>query len=322
VGAYALGELLRLEPIPAGSVNSNFAVELGGGRFFLRLYEEQGRAGAQAEARMLVRLAAGGVPTPAPIARRDGGLVSEAGGKPAALFPWRAGGMRCQAGVTEADASRVGGALARMHVVGVELERAPGRFEAADLARRLDAIAASGDARFAPLVPGLRAELDAWAARRDPSLPGGLVHGDLFRDNVLWSGDGAVAALLDFESASDGVLAYDLAVTLLAWCFGDAFDPALGRAMIAGYASVRPLGPAERRGLRAECAFAALRFTITRITDYAMRVTAGPRVVKDWRRFRARLDTFAAMTDGEVAALCPSPGLPPAPGESGEARGA
>src|SRR5678815_5685700 len=119
------------------------------------------------------------------------------------------------------------------------------------------------------------------------------VHGDLFRDNVLWAGD-AVAALLDFESAFRGPLVYDLAVLVLSWCYGDAFEPDLARAMVRGYESVRPLTAQEKRALYTETRFGALRFTITRITDYAMRGGEG-RVMKDWRRFLARTDALEAM---------------------------
>ena len=112
---------------------------------------------------------------------------------------------------------------------------------------------------------------------------------------MLWDERGEIAALLDFESASDGVYAYDLMVTVLAWCFGDALDAGLMRAMVDGYESVRPLEARERAGLLAEGCVASLRFAITRLTDYAMRVTDGPRVVKDWRRFQARLLALEAL---------------------------
>jgi homoserine kinase type II len=139
----------------------------------------------------------------------------------------------------------------------------------------------------------IRTILDDLAENRDRALPAGLVHGDLFRDNVLWTGD-RVAALLDFESAFRGPLAYDLAVLVLSWCYADAFEPDLARAMVRSYESVRPLEPIEKRALYTEMRFGALRFTITRITDYSMRGGEG-RVMKDWRRFLARLDALEAM---------------------------
>jgi homoserine kinase type II len=304
LAAHGLGPLRRVEGIAGGSVNSNFAVEGAKGLFFLRLYEEQDRAGAERETAMLERLAAAGVPTPSPLRRLDGAFVSRIRAKPAALFPWREGRMRCQAGVTVEDAQRLGAALAQMHRAGATEKAPAGRFRFEDLLDRLDRIAASGHTPFASLVPQLRASLASAQSARGVGLPGGLVHGDLFRDNVLWDTRGNIAALLDFESACEGTYVYDLMVTVLSWCFGDDFDPHLASALRAGYETVRPLSEVERGALCAEGSFAALRFAITRITDYAMRTGAtGPRVVKDWTRFRKRFEKIQALGNEGVRSL-------------------
>jgi homoserine kinase type II len=305
---YGLGTLDSLEPLAAGSVNSNFSLHAGGRRLFLRIYEEQGRAGAEIETAIVERLAGAGVPTAAPMRRKDGALVSEMRGKPAALFPWLQGTSRCQASVTREDARRLGEALARVHVVGAggagsALE--PSRFRYQDLCRRLDRVEASGDPRFAPAVPGLRETLRAAHAARSPDLPRGLIHGDLFRDNVLWKDDGQLAALLDFESASDGTFAYDLMVTILAWCVGEALDFGLARAMREGYEQVRPLTETERSSLASEGSFASLRFAVTRITDFGMRAApGGPPPARDWRRFMMRFEKLQSLgADGVRDAL-------------------
>jgi homoserine kinase type II len=300
LSAYGLGALHAIEGIAGGSVNSNFALETTEGRLFLRLYEERDLSGAQRETAMLERLSLAEVPTPAPLRRLDGVFASVVRGKPAALFPWRAGKMRCQAAVTPEDTRRMGEALARVHIAGARESCDKSRFGFAELLGRLDGIAASGDVRFGPLVPHLRASLERVHAARDPGLPRGLVHSDLFRDNVLWNEQEEITALLDFESACDGTYAYDLMVTILAWCVGDDLQAALAGALRAGYENVRPLTQAEKRGLHAEGRFAALRFTITRITDYAMRTEAqGARVVKDWQRFMKRFEMLEAIgSDG------------------------
>jgi homoserine kinase type II len=290
---YDLGRVLGVVGIPAGSVNSNFRVTFEGGERFLRLYEEQPMEGALIEAERLRVLSANGVPTPCPVERKDGKFVGEIAGKPAAVFPWCEGTMRCQAGVTRPDAARVGEALAKVHVTARSLDVAPGRFEHDDLLLRVDRIQREAEPELAGEVPWLRAKLSEWQGplgRRSKGLPRGFIHGDLFRDNVLWAPSGEISALLDFESASAGVYAYDLMVTVLAWCFGDDLDDGLATSMIEGYDGVRPLSAMERDSLWAEACAAALRFTVTRITDYAMRKTSGPRVVKDWRRFRRRFD--------------------------------
>jgi homoserine kinase type II len=289
--------LTRLTGIPAGSVNSNFLVEAGGVRYFLRIYEEQGLEGARREGELLDRLARGGVLTPAPLG------IAVLRGKPAAVFPWLEGGIRCQRAVTSHDCRAVGRALARVHVAGQAVEAREGRFEADALRIRLERIAGAPDRELASRAAPLGRALERWIERRDPALPKGLIHGDLFRDNVLWSREGELRALLDFESASRGVFAYDLMVTLLAWCFGSTLEAELARAMVAGYREVRELSAAEARGLLAEGCTAAVRFTITRITDYAMRVTASERVVKDWRRFAKRLEELEALGESGLGAF-------------------
>ncbi|MGH7297124.1 MAG: homoserine kinase, partial [Polyangiaceae bacterium] len=236
VEVYGLGGLRAVEGIAGGSVNSNFAlVTTEQGRVFLRLYEEQDDAGAARETAMLERLAAAGVPTPPPLRRLDGATVSRCRGKPAALFPWRDGTMRCQAGVTPRDTAEVGAALGRLHVVGAGGTPVAGRFGVEALRLRLDRIEAAGHPDLSPRVPSLRAALEDTHRARDPSLPGGLIHGDLFRDNVLWGAGGDLSALLDFESACEGTYAYDLMVTVLSWCFGDDLDGRLAAAMREGY---------------------------------------------------------------------------------------
>jgi homoserine kinase type II len=289
-----LGEnYIEFQSVEGGSVNSNFSFRRDGRRWFLRIYEEQDAAGAATERAMVATLASAGVPTP--VATSHGTLA----GKPAAVFPWVEGTMSCQRGVTPARAAAIGTELGRVALAGREVALSAGRFHEGALRERLDQIA-----HPYPIVR-IRTILDDLAENRHRALPEGLVHGDLFRDNVLWSpaSPETVAALLDFESAFRGPLAYDLAVLLLSWCYGDAFEPDLARAMVRGYESVRPLGASEKHALYTEMRFGAVRFTITRITDYAMRGGEG-RVMKDWRRFLTRLEALDEMGQSGFDAMC------------------
>ncbi len=277
-------------------MNSNFRLEAtcDGTRrtYFLRLYEEQELEGARGEAALTDELARRGVPTP-----RSIGPVELLASRPAVLLEWAEGDHTCQRAVSASRARAVGEALARVHRAGEGLEAHAGRFTADALRERLDVV---GSSRLASEAPRLRAALEDAVAHRH-ALPRGLIHGDLFRDNVLWQGD-RIVALLDFESASLGSYAFDLAVTLLAWCFGDGFEPGLMRAMVEGYESVRALEDVERAALWNEARFCAVRFSITRITDYALR-TQGAGVLKDFRRFLARLDALEKMGDANFRAL-------------------
>jgi len=295
------GGLQRIEPVLGGTVNSSYSASFPGQRVFVRIYEEQDDPGARTEAFRLERLASCGVRTPAPLAREDGSFVGDLRGKPVAVFPWRAGEIRCLARVTTEDARRVGVALAEVHAAGRDLPAAVGRFEPSDLLVRLDRLASVPFPAIAAQAQPLRAKVLTWVARRDPLLPKGFVHGDVFRDNVLWDEAGEISALLDFESAAFGVLAYDLMVTVLAWSFRDGLEEGIARALVRGYESVRRLEPAERAGLHAEGCVASLRFTITRLTDAELRAAeagVAPRRDKDWRRFALRLATLEELGAG------------------------
>lgn len=319
LSAYAL-RLRAVGGIPAGSVNSNYWIDVdqpdgSRTRLFLRLYEEQGLDGARAEATMLDALAASGVPTPAPLrtvgVAGGGEAIGVLSGKPAAVFPWRPGDIRCQASVTAGDVRQVGESLARVHRAAVAgLHRGPGRFRREDLALRLERVGASADPTLRALAGPLGAQLASVDESRDRTIPTGLVHGDLFRDNVLFEPGGRISALLDFESAFEGAYLFDLAVCVLAWTYGDDLDLTLARTMVAGYTSVRPISPSERLAFFEEARFAALRFTITRITDFAMKTSSesAPRVMKDYRRFLARFDRLTALgRDGLVGAIFEEP---------------
>lgn len=297
--AQALGSAYGLSvtaftPLAAGSVNSNFRLETSEkGSCFLRVYEEQAEAGARAELALVQALARHGVPTPAPLERLGGGHVASHRGRPVGVYPWIDGEILCQARVGKSAVYQLGAALARVHAASTALAAAvpEGRFDSASLLRRLDTIEATSD-EFRADARAIRARLERYVAQVT-ELPRGLIHGDLFRDNVLWRG-GEIAALIDFESASSGYFAYDVMVCVHAWCYGARFEPELVAALLEGYTTVRPLEARERAALPVQGALAALRFATTRITDFAMRAAPGVPPARDFRRFLARLDALEA----------------------------
>ncbi|HEX3593780.1 MAG TPA: phosphotransferase, partial [Polyangiaceae bacterium] len=222
-----------------------------------------------------------------------------------ALYPWVDGEILCHARVTEAHCVSVGRALAQLHLSTPKTTPlAGGRFRIDDLLARLDRIEKeSPEHRDAALH--IRRRLHHYTKRRDRTAPSGVIHGDLFRDNVLWQGE-RIAALIDFESVSHGPFAFDLMVTIHAWCYGDAFCPELVSALLGGYHGVRRLEAAERAALAVEGALAALRFATTRITDFSMRAPPGKPPLRDYRRFLARLEALEhGMLDPHLAALEP-----------------
>jgi homoserine kinase type II len=214
------------------------------------------------------------------------------------VHAWVAGESVCFRQVTPARIRQLGRALARVHACSPAIARLPeGRFEIRDLLRRLDQIERA-DARFAADTRLIRERIAQHASALS-ELPRGLIHGDLFRDNVLWRG-AELVALLDFESASSGCFIYDVMVCAHAWCYGDAYDLGLVGALFEGYEEVRRLESAEWDALKSQGCLGALRFATTRISDFALRAAPGQAPARDYRRFLARL---AALEGGALEAL-------------------
>jgi homoserine kinase type II len=305
--AFDLGDVHRIEPIPAGTINSNFAVDTARGAWFVRVNEGKVEADVAWEAQLIAALADGGVATPPPRRTRDGKPYAplRGGAKWVSVFPWCDGHHLGAAEVTPRLAERFGAELARLHQVGLALPAAWRRRSIYDhdhLVARYAQFAASTDPALghaiAVIGDGLAAAAAASAVRARASH--GLIHGDLFRDNVLWGGD-RVVAILDFEQASGGSLAYDLAVCLNDWCWDGAVRLDVAAALIAGYQRVRALTAADRDALLIEVPAAAVRFTITRITDVYLARVDNPD--KDFRAFLARCDAWRGPVLGQLSSL-------------------
>ncbi len=289
----------RVRALDVGTVNSNFRVDTDGGTVFVRINEGKTEADVRYEAALLWHLGARRFPTPQPLRRSDGRAWVMHDGKWVTVFPWVAGVTVDEGRVTVAQAERVGATLAQLHrVAGDFRERRDGIYTFERIARRVDGF--RGDPRAAQLVPLLDDEIGWLRANRAPSLPSGTIHGDLFPDNVLWRGD-ALAAVLDFEQASHGRFAYDLAVTLLAWCWNGAdLDAARTRALVAAYAAARRIDESEYAALYAEARLAAFRFTVTRVTDVWL--PGADRPGKDYRDYLARLERLRELDPVRLSA--------------------
>lgn len=308
-------DVAELRPMSEGSVNSNFALTSATGqRYFLRVYEEQTADGAAREVALQRHLSSLSLPVAQALLREDGQALGSHRGKPVAIFSWLAGSPACQAMLTPQHLRALGSALGALHnaTAGYPV-LAEDRFSRGSLLARLDSLNIGS--------PGIDATLaqevsrDAIRLREGlnsitlPTVPSGLVHGDLFRDNVLWQNDNLVA-LLDFESASHGALLWDLMVCLLAWCYGARFEPALIAALVAGYEQHRRLSDTEIEAAHLFATFAALRFATTRITDFELK----PRALvayKDYRRFMRRLAEIDQIGPRMWADLLRSPPISP-----------
>ena len=264
---YDLGPLVALQGISEGVQNSNFFVDTADAHHVLTLFEKVERALLPFYLDLMAHLARHDIPCPAPRAARDGSLLGELNGRPAALFS-RLSGTSVVA-PTPAHCAAIGRALARLHLAGRD-------FPAPPHPRGSDWIAATA-ARVMPFLPAvdaamLTAEL-AFQREDTAALPGGVIHADLFRDNVLFNAGGdapAIGGLLDFYFAGRGDWLFDLAIVANDWC-GQAdatLDEERTRALLAAYAAVRPFSAAEHAAWPRQLRAAALRFWLSRLEDF------------------------------------------------------
>ena len=321
IGHFDVGALVSAKGIAEGVSNSNWLIETSGAdgrgaRFILTVYEARTEvADLPFFLGLLDHLAAKSCPVPRTIHDREGAasrMVAGSDGisKPAALIEFLPGVSVSEP--TPAQARAVGEALAHVHLAAGDFagKRANG-LGLAQWGELLRACGPDGLEAIHPELGGLVARELAVLERRWPAdLPRGVVHADLFPDNVLMLGD-AVSGLIDFYFACTDILAYDVAVTHAAWCFssdGRQFDAKLSAALLAGYDSVRALGPAERAALPILARGAAMRFLATRAYDW-LNTPAGALVTrKDPMAFARRLDFYAkAENTGIFAAPESSP---------------
>lgn len=303
--AFALGAVRAVAPIAAGTINSNFDVETDRGRWFVRINEGKSEGDVAWEARLLDELAAAGAPVPAPLRAADHRPYAPLLGKWVSVFAWQPGRHLAAAEVTEAHAAELGAALAALHVAGAALPETWRRRSIYDhnhLVARFARIAASGDPALAHAIDVLGDELAflTAAAPIRSRAARGIIHGDLFRDNVLWDG-ARISAILDFEQASGGSFAYDVAVCINDWCWDDGPRLPLVTALVSGYERAGQISAPDREVLLIELRAAAARFTITRITDVYLAAVDQPE--KDFRAFLARSEAWRGPALGQLAAL-------------------
>jgi homoserine kinase type II len=302
--AFGLPAPERVRPEPRGGVNTNYHLWSGGRRYFLRVNEGKSDADVRFEAEVLRFLAEGRFPVPRLVPAAGGEPFTVLAGRQVMLFDYAAGEEVAAGAVTPAHARRVGEALARLHELagGFPGDR-PNPHGPARVAAWLAEIGADGggDTEVARALPALRRELDRAGAL--PGAPRGLVHGDLFRDNVLWIGD-RPGAILDWEMACTEAFAFDVGVALSAWCWADGYDGGRAAALLQGYRARRKVEPETLEALYPWTRFAALRFAASRIHGYHRAALGPDRLVKkDWRRYRDRLAALAAMGEAGFRAL-------------------
>lgn len=287
---YSLGTLESIEGIAEGVQNSNFFLTTSHGRYVLTIFEQLARSELPFFINLMAHLARHGVPCPAPLANRDNDYLGELQRKPAVIVTRLPG--KSTIAPTLAQCAAIGAMLADLHIAaqsyGGRQAHQRGAVWCRETATLVQPFLNEEDAAL------LRDELRYQAQHRPGDLPRGVIHADLFRDNVLFDGD-RVSGLLDFYFAGVDDLLFDLAVTVNDWCIkpDGHLDAERSAALLAAYRASRPLTASERSAWPILLRAAALRFWLSRLHDFH-RPRAGDMVLRrnpdDYRTIlRARI---------------------------------
>ena len=303
---YDLGAVVSLKGIAEGVENSNFLLQTTGGRFILTLYEKRvDPADLPFFLGLMEHLSRRGITCPLPVANREGHALGRLAGRPAAIITFLDG---VSVRRPRADhCAGVGRALAQLHQAadGFALTRA-NALSVGGWRPLFEMCAGRADEVQPGLGAEIAAELDFVEAHWPTGLPAGIIHADLFPDNVFFLRN-RLSGLIDFYFACNDMLAYDLGICLNAWCFepDGSLNLTKSRALLRGYDDSRPLTPEEIALLPLLARGASLRFLLTRLYDW-LTTPAGALVVKkDPLEYYRKLRFHRSVSDAGAYGLDP-----------------
>ncbi|MEE9140200.1 MAG: homoserine kinase [Alphaproteobacteria bacterium] len=266
---YDIGAPVSFKGIAEGVENSNYILQTDQGTYILTLYEKRvARDDLPFFLALMEHLATDGIPCPTPIHGRDERALRELAGRPAAIITFLQGMWPRR--IAPKHCAELGAAMARMHIAGQSLPMSrPNALSLKGWRPLYESCAERAHDVSPELSQQVEAELDALEANWPKELPTGIIHADLFPDNVFYLGD-RLSGLIDFYFACNDFFAYDLAICLNAWCFerDGSFNITKARHMLTAYRKVRPFSADELAALPWLARGAAMRFLLTRLYDW------------------------------------------------------
>ncbi len=302
---YGFGHVLAVSGIPEGSINSIHLLETTKGKFVLRVDEVKSESEVRRELDLLTFLRKHAFPCPHPVQDRTGRFYRECQGKCASVYKYCEGRAPAVGRLRPIQLEAIGRALGELHVIGKGYKKGiDNRFGFERIADLYLSVRGRLPHYFRKVARTLDDEIDYLTRYLEGKLPKGVIHGDLFADNLLFRGD-KLTAVLDFDAACRGKFIFDIATAVNALCFIDGgYSLERFRYLLQGYETVRTLSLAEWDAFPNELRYSSLRFTVTRMHDFFLKPANGAtRVNKDFREFYDRLRVLRREKEGGMEAL-------------------
>ncbi|MEM7443586.1 MAG: homoserine kinase [Pseudomonadota bacterium] len=303
---YGLGEVLSLKGIAEGVENSNYLLVTEQDQFILTLYEKRvDEDDLPFFLGLMEHLSAKGVACPLPVRAPDGRALHTLAGRPAAIITFLSGMWPKR--IRPTHCAELGRALAEMHSAGEDFPMArANNLSVSGWRPLLEACVDRADEVKPGLGGDLLSELEWLETNWPEELPVGVIHADLFPDNVFFQRD-SLTGLIDFYFACTDAFAYDVAICLNAWCFepDGAFNVTKAKLMLSNYRSSRPISAPELNALPLLARGSALRFLLTRLYDWLNTPEGALVKPKDPLEYWAKLRFHQAVTGPAAYGLDP-----------------
>ena len=297
VSTYDIGAPVSFKGIAEGVENTNYILQTDRGTYILTLYEKRvARADLPFFLALMEHLARAGIACPTPLHDREGRALNELVGRPAAIITYLAGMWPRR--IAPQHCAELGRALAGLHLAGQDFAMSrPNALSVSSWRPLFESCKPRAHELHPDLGPEIETELDFLESHWPKDLPEGIIHADLFPDNVFFLGE-KLSGLIDFYFACTDFFAYDIAICLNAWCFEKdrSFNITKARQMLSHYRRVRPFSPAELEALPILARGSALRFLLTRLYDWLHKQDGAFVRPKDPLEYRDRLRFHKGVT--------------------------
>src|ERR1700691_67682 len=302
---YSCGRVASVTGIPEGSVNSIYLVEAAKGKFLLRIDEVKSESEVRREIDLLTFLRKHAFPCPHPIQDRMGRYYRDYESKCISLYKYSEGRALIATRLRPTQLETIGRTLGDLHVIGKGYKKGiDNRFSFERIADLYLTVRDRLPNYFRKICRTLDDEVEYLTRYLEGKLPKGVIHGDIFSDNLLFRGE-KLTAMRGFDAACRGKFIFDIATAVNALCFVDgAYSLDRFRYLLSGYEAVRTLSLAEWDAFPNELRFSSLRFTVTRLHDFFLSPVDGKhRVDKDFREFFDRLRVLRREREGGMEPL-------------------
>ena len=269
---YNLGKLLKFRGIQEGIENSNYFVKTDSGKFILTIYEKRVE---EKDLPFFIGLMKNifnkNFPSPEPIINKNGNYITEIFGKKAAVVSFLEGASKKN--LTPDNCYEVGIYTAKLHMITKNLNiKRTNRLSVNSWRLIYRKIQRDCSKIYPDLTKIIERNLEVIEDKWPKNIPRGIIHADLFPDNIFFKGS-KLTGIIDFYFSCYDFYALEIAICLNALCFEGknenlSFNVTKAKKFIDGYSSIRKLTEEEKESLKILCHGAAMRFLLTRVFDY------------------------------------------------------